>query len=90
MHDNALILNHYLKKGPMAKQNITLSTDAEILAKARKKAASENTTLNNKFREWLDQYVSSSVRAERFLLFMEDTKHVEAGGKFTREMLNER
>ena len=74
----------------MAKQNITLSTDAEILVKARKKAASENTTLNNKFREWLEQYVSSSVRAERFLSFMENTKHVEAGGRFTREELNER
>jgi hypothetical protein len=74
----------------MAKQNITLSSDPEILVKARKKAASENTTLNNKFREWLEQYISSSVRADRFLLFMENTKHVETGGKFTRDELNER
>lgn len=38
-------------------KNITLSADAEIIAKARLKARMEHTTLNVQFRQWLEQYV---------------------------------
>ena len=74
----------------MAKQNITLSADTEAISLARKKAENEKTTLNNKFREWLDQYVNSSTRAERFLSFLGNLTHINSGRKFSREELNER
>ena len=37
-------------------KNITLSADERLLEAAHKYAASENTTLNAKFRQWLKDY----------------------------------
>ncbi|MCP4755414.1 MAG: hypothetical protein GY866_31505 [Proteobacteria bacterium] len=74
----------------MPKQNITLSADAALIERARSLAVSENTTLNSKFRNWLDQYVNASARAEKYVSFMKSVDHVRVGRKFTREELNER
>ena len=38
-------------------KNITLSADAELIEKARKRAATEHTTLNAQFRIWLENHV---------------------------------
>lgn len=39
----------------VAMKNITLSADEHLIEWARQKAASENTTLNAEFRQWLAQ-----------------------------------
>jgi hypothetical protein len=41
-------------------RNVTLSADEQLLERARKKAALEHTTLNERFRRWLEQYVGQT------------------------------
>jgi hypothetical protein len=70
-------------------KNITLSADAHLIEKAREVAKSENTTLNAAFREWLQSYVRKrNLEAHRAL--RESLKHIDAGGPYTRDELNER
>jgi hypothetical protein len=70
-------------------KNITLSADSELIEKARRVAQSENTTLNAAFREWLTSYArKEAVRAHQEL--MERLKHIDAGGPYTRDEMNER
>ncbi|MEE9426389.1 MAG: hypothetical protein V3V18_15635 [Methylococcales bacterium] len=38
-------------------KNVTLSADENLIEAARQRAASEQTTLNAKFCEWLEDYV---------------------------------
>ena len=45
-------------------KNITLSADAHLIEAARQRAASEHTTLNAKFRGWLEDYVQRQRQAE--------------------------
>jgi hypothetical protein len=46
-------------------QNITLSAEISMIARARQRAEAENTTLNAEFRRWLAQYVERpQTRAE--------------------------
>ena len=70
-------------------RNITLSADDQLIERARKKAATENTTLNERFRRWLAQYVGEAGAADHRRL-MKDLKHVRAGRKFSRDESNER
>ena len=70
-------------------KNITLSADPELIEKARRVAQAENTTLNAAFREWLASYARKEVvRAHREL--MDRLKHIDAGGPYTRDEMNER
>jgi hypothetical protein len=70
-------------------KNITLSADPDLIEKARAVAKSENTTLNAAFREWLQSYVRQrNLAAHRAL--MERLKHVNLGGPYTRDEMNER
>jgi len=71
-------------------KNITLSVDEAIIVQARKRAAAENTTLNELFRAWLDRYVAQPGAADQYLELMESLSHVNAGHKYTREEMNER
>ncbi len=72
-------------------KNITLSANAQIIEKARKKARNEKTSLNKKFREWLDDYIISDSGSKDFDLIMEKFGHIDLSGrKFTREEMNER
>ena len=45
-------------------KNITLSADADLIEAARQRAAAERTTLNARFRQWLEDYaaVAGSLR----------------------------
>ena len=75
----------------MCMKNITLSADPKIIAKAREKAKDEKTSLNNKFREWLDDYANISSRKLEFELFWSQFDDIDLSGrKFTREEMNER
>jgi hypothetical protein len=70
-------------------KNITLSADERLIVKARKKASSEHTTLNAKFRQWLENYtISGADHAYKNL--MEQLSYARPVGRYTRDDLNER
>ena len=71
-------------------KNITFSADENKIDLAREVARSENRTLNDAFREWLEQYGSRCVRAEDIEELYRSLRHVNAGRKFTRDEMNER
>ena len=71
-------------------RNITLTADEALIRQARRRAASEHTTLQRLFREWLDQYVSESSAAHEYAALMQRLDYVDAGGSFSREEMNER
>jgi hypothetical protein len=71
-------------------KNITLSADEGLLQQARRRAGSEHRTLNDVFRQWLDQYVAQSTASDTYDAMMNRLDHVSAGGKFSREHMNER
>ncbi|ADJ28526.1 hypothetical protein [Nitrosococcus watsonii] len=73
-------------------KNITLSADEHLIEAARQRAAAEHTTLNAKFREWLEDYVQRQRQADEAIAFIRELrKHVRTGGrKFTRDEMNER
>ena len=57
---------------------------------ARKRARNENCTLNELFREWLNQYVTQSGAADRYDEMMQRMEHVAAGRRFSREEMHAR
>ncbi len=75
-------------------RNITLSAEELAIEMARASANQQNTTLNNLFREWLDNYnlrdagAMSSVQEYRAI--MQRLRYAQPGRKFTREELNAR
>jgi hypothetical protein len=72
-------------------KNITLSAQAELIEKARKRAAANGTTLNNEFREWLkSQTVTGDERLSEYKRLMKRLSSVDAGRSFSREEMNER
>ena len=71
-------------------KNITLSADEGLLQQARRRAGAEHRTLNDMFRQWLDQYVSQSAASDTYDTLMNRLDHVSAGRKFTREQMHER
>ena len=73
-------------------RNITLSADEQLIARARDKAGAAQTTLNVEFRKWLASYAASHDEAAvtRFRDVMQKLAHVDAGGGFTRDEMNER
>ena len=72
-------------------KNITFSADEKLIAKAREKARREKTTLNNRFREWLERYAKNKEkRAEEYEKLMDRLSNVQVSRKYTREEMNER
>ncbi len=72
-------------------RNITLSADEGLIADARRRAAAENTTLNAKFRLWLEEYVGRERQAAKALETMRELQgKLRVGRKLTREEMNER
>lgn len=71
-------------------KNITLSADEALIRQGRRRAASENTTLQKLFRQWLAQYVAEPSAPSEYAGLMERLAHVEAGRAFSREEMNER
>jgi hypothetical protein len=72
-------------------RNITFTADEALIDEAREAAAAENTTLNEQFRIWLEQYARKR-RAERAMKLVAELQgKINTGGrKFTREERNER
>jgi hypothetical protein len=71
-------------------KNITLSADARLIEKARKKARDQHTTLNSEFRKWLEKYSLDNTGAGNYVALMKYLSYSEAGLKFSRDELNER
>lgn len=71
-------------------RNITLSADETLIQQARLRAASENRSLNELFREWLAQYVAQPHAAAKYNELMAQLDHVQASGPYTRDEMNER
>ena len=72
-------------------RNITFSADADMIDAARQRAASENTTLNAEFQNWLEGYVRDHRAACTISSVRElQAKYGTGGGKFTRDELNSR
>lgn len=71
-------------------KNITFSAEEKLIEKARLKAAKEKTTLNKRFREWLISYAKQDDAGNNYDKLMEELEHIDSGGKFTRDEMNER
>ncbi len=71
-------------------KNITLSADERLIRYACEKARKEETTLNALFRKWLAQYTAPKRRLQAYDELMERLSYVRAGGKLSRDGLNER
>jgi len=71
-------------------KNITLSADDELIEQARLVARSRKTTLNAAFREWLQQFTAQAGDAQEVDALMRRLHHIKAGGRFSRDEMNER
>ncbi|MDD9997013.1 MAG: hypothetical protein OXQ89_04630 [Rhodospirillaceae bacterium] len=68
-----------------------MRAEADTIDAARQRAASENTTLNAAFRNWLESY-ARGYRADRAISLVWElrAKYATGGVKFNRDELNER
>ena len=73
-----------------AVKNITLSAEAEVIERARLRAAKEKRTLNAAFRDWLQRYAGTETGREEYAQLMRRLAHVRSGRKFTRDEMNAR
>lgn len=71
-------------------KNITFSAEDAIIRQARLRAMAEQTTLNEKFREWLRQYALSGTATDQLDEVLKQLSYVDPGRSFTREERNER
>lgn len=76
-------------------KNITFSAKDELIEAARAQAKKENKSLNDLFREWLDDYVEqeeAEQRKQRADAFLESVRRFsfKSDRKYTREEMNER
>ncbi|MGH9471324.1 MAG: hypothetical protein ACRD13_05320 [Terriglobales bacterium] len=71
-------------------KNITFSAEERLIEQARETARARNTTLNEEFRQWLEDYAGRARFGEEFDAVMKRLSYVRAGRKFTRDEMNER
>jgi hypothetical protein len=71
-------------------RNITLSADESLIDSARERAREQNKTLNQAFREWLEDYTRREDLQAIEALY-ERLHYVNLSGpKMSREQMNER
>jgi len=71
-------------------KNITLSAEDSLIKKARQKAQQEHTTLNARFRQWLEWYAGSNNAGDDYADLMQKLDYVKCDSTFSRDELNER
>jgi hypothetical protein len=71
-------------------KNITFSANEDLIRRARERAAADNTTLNNEFRNWLEKYATRVVTAQAYAELMDLFDYAQPGRSFSREEMNER
>ncbi len=69
---------------------ITLSADGRLIEQARLVARSQHKTLNEVFREWLEQYTAQAGARQEFDALMRRLRRVRAGRRFSRGERSER
>ena len=92
-HGKQLLLTHITVHTILVcMKNITLSAREEAIERGRQVAINRNTTLNELFRDWLEQLGEGALRQQSYRQQMEQLKgRVRVGRrKFTREEMNER
>lgn len=71
-------------------KNITLSADDRLIESAREVARKRKSTVNALFREWLADLVQQQDCEAKLKELDLRLGYARAGGKFTREEMNER
>jgi len=71
-------------------KNITFSADEKLIELARQEAKRDGTTLNAKFREWLETYGGREARKKAVEELWAQLDYVQIGRKYTRDEMNER
>ena len=72
-------------------KNITFTADENLIEAAREQAREEQTTLNEQFRQWLEQYARKRQAARAVEVMDRMGQYVASGGHApTRDELNER
>ena len=71
-------------------KNITLSADERMIARARQKAALENRSLNQAFREWLEEWTNPADPKQRYAEVMKSLAQFHPVRKLTRDEMNAR
>jgi len=71
-------------------KNITLSAGADLIERARLRAAREKRTLNAAFREWLESYAGSETVRHEYAELMKGLGDVRNTQRFSRDQMNER
>lgn len=69
-------------------KNITFSADEEAIELAREEARRRKTTLNQLFREWLDDLAARDERRRKIDELFKRMDEYDAGGPYTREEMN--
>jgi len=73
------------------RKNVTLSAEANLIERARRRASREKRSLNVAFREWLARYAGRESAANHDRKLMDEVGDASPGGRrFTRDELNER
>lgn len=72
--------------------DITLSADENLIEAARRRAVAEQTTLNEQFQLWLENYVRGEQQAAEAMRVIRELQSsiFTNGRKFSREEMNER
>lgn len=71
-------------------KNITFSAEESLIERAREVAKAQRKTLNMAFREWLASYAARKGDVQQHRALMERLSHIDSGGPYTREEMNER
>ena len=71
-------------------RNITLSAEADLIERARLRAAHEKKTLNAAFRDWLARYAGAETGSREYAQLMKRLGHVRSSGRISRDVMNER
>lgn len=75
------------KRKAASLQNITLSAEADLIARARERARAAKTTLNEEFRNWLRQFARDTKDKRWYQDFMSQFDDIDLrhGKKLSRE-----
>ncbi len=73
-------------------KNITLSAPSDLIEEARHNATLKGTTLNEEFRQWLQDRAAETNKQQvaSYRHLMRQLAHVNSGRRFSREEMNER
>jgi len=71
-------------------KNVTFSADEDLIEGARLAARSQRRSLNAAFREWLLQFIAQAGNGQQVDALMRRLRRVTAGGRFSRDEMNER